>query len=473
MSATPSITPTARSQTTTQVQQRPAAKMSSTSPSIATKDGEDLPWNTRDQINSSDSRQMSNLAASTSKSSWSSWDWESALASEVTYCLVSAGTVLINKHALSSFDFPAPNTLLLFQFVLACVLLKILDVTGILNLQPIRWEVVKLWLPCNLIFVAMNVTGFYALQDIGAGMFTVLKNLSNLMTIVGDYIIFGNTYSWQVWLCLGLMVMSALLGGWTDLTFSMNGYAWQLVNCCFTAAYSLYLGGVIKRLSKERHDKQQLSEMSMVYYNNLLSVPPLALLSLSSGEYWRLLDYHHIFNLEFQVVAVVGGLFGFCVSFASIWCMSRTSPTIYSLTGSLNKVIVALVGMWFFREGTNMLNLLSIATGLAAGFLFVFARSTSKQQQSHLAQHGSGDEGKAGDEEAGGKVTPVWPDLRDRESVRLNGVPMGTAVAGSQAALLESPSQEHVTTGLDALGADANGWCIYSEAAGTSHMAHH
>ena len=29
---------------------------------------------------------------------------------------------------------------------------------------------------------------------------------------------------------------------------------------------------------------------------------------------------------------------GFMVSFASIWCMSRTSPTIYSLTGSLNKV---------------------------------------------------------------------------------------------------------------------------------------
>jgi hypothetical protein len=31
-----------------------------------------------------------------------------------------------------------------------------------------------------------------------AGMFTVLKNLSNLMTIAGDYAFFGYTYSWQV-----------------------------------------------------------------------------------------------------------------------------------------------------------------------------------------------------------------------------------------------------------------------------------
>ncbi len=29
-------------------------------------------------------------------------------------------------------------------------------------------------------------------------MFTVLKNLSNLMTIAGDYIFFGYTYNWQV-----------------------------------------------------------------------------------------------------------------------------------------------------------------------------------------------------------------------------------------------------------------------------------
>lgn len=41
----------------------------------------------------------------------------------------------------------------------------------------------------------------------------------------------------QVWACLLLMIISALLGGWTDLEFSLKGYAWQLINCCFTAAY--------------------------------------------------------------------------------------------------------------------------------------------------------------------------------------------------------------------------------------------
>jgi len=35
--------------------------------------------------------------------------------SEILYCLVSAGTTLFNKHALSTFAFPAPNFLLFFQ----------------------------------------------------------------------------------------------------------------------------------------------------------------------------------------------------------------------------------------------------------------------------------------------------------------------------------------------------------------------
>eukprot|EP00798_Chlamydomonas_sp_ICE-L_P000362 gene362-1752_t len=328
----------------------------------------------------------------------------SAAMAEAMYCFISAGTILFNKHALSTFQFPAPNSLLLFQFVVAVLLLKGLQAVGAIHLEPLRWDMVRIWFPANLIFVAMNITGFFALQHVGAGMFTVLKNMSNLMTIIGDWVIFGNTYSWQVWGCLGLMIASAMMGGLTDLHFSLEGfawqmvncvftaayslylrksikrlYAWQMVNCVFTAAYSLYLCNVIKRVSALPHQqfnsKRHLGELSMVYYNNILSVPPLAIMALASGDIYRLRGYQGFYNFEFQMVAVLGACMGFLLSFASIWCMARTSPTIYSLTGSLNKVIVAVIGMWFFKEKATLVNLASIAMGLCAGFLFVFAKS--------------------------------------------------------------------------------------------------
>jgi len=46
-------------------------------------------------------------------------------------------------------------------------------------------------------FVSMIVTSFLSLQRIGIGAFTLLKNLSNFITIVGDYYFFGKTYAGQ------------------------------------------------------------------------------------------------------------------------------------------------------------------------------------------------------------------------------------------------------------------------------------
>lgn len=246
------------------------------------------------------------------------------------------------------------------------------------------------------------------------------------------------------------MILSAALGGWSDLSFSPSGYAWQLVNCVFTAAYSLHLSSVVRAVSSSpapssasstasQHDgpyshalahsgvgasgiggasgsvssspavgaaahrhvagllsgeshphthahtltlghshhgpRRRLSELSMVYYNNVLSVPLLMALSILFGEPARLRNYRSLGNPEFNLVVLMGALLGFGVSFASIWCMSRTSATIYSLTGSMNKVVVAVVGMWYFAEPASPTNLLSIGMGLVAGFLFVFAKS--------------------------------------------------------------------------------------------------
>lgn len=55
--------------------------------------------------------------------------------------------------------------------------------------------------------------------------------------------------------------------------------------------------------------------------------------------------------------------------------MSRSTATLYSLTGGMNKVVVAVAGILLFHESSNWRNLLSIAIGLAAGLVFVFAKT--------------------------------------------------------------------------------------------------
>ena len=71
-------------------------------------------------------------------------------------------------------------------------------------------------------------------------------------------------YGAGVWASLALMCASALCGSITDLAFDLEGYLWQLVNCLFTASYSLYLRGVMDKVVAVTINKTRLDEFSMV-----------------------------------------------------------------------------------------------------------------------------------------------------------------------------------------------------------------
>ena len=57
------------------------------------------------------------------------------------------------------------------------------------------FKIAQLWIPVNVIFVGMIWTSFFALKNLGVPMATVLKNLTNLFTIGGDYLLYGKVLS--------------------------------------------------------------------------------------------------------------------------------------------------------------------------------------------------------------------------------------------------------------------------------------
>ena len=217
-------------------------------------------------------------------------------------------------------------------------------------------------------------SSFFALKNLGVPMSTVLKNLTNLFVITGDYFFYNKTYGSAVWLTLGLMMASAVCGAATDLAFNLYGYLWQLVNCVFTASYSLYLRGVMDRLVSLTINKTRLDEFSMVYYNNLLSLPLLLFIIWQAGEFDMLPNEPALQNSYFLAAAIASSLLAFCISFASLWFLSSTTATTYSLVGSLNKIPVAILGLVLFNVPWSPQNLLSILVGLGAGVIFVRAK---------------------------------------------------------------------------------------------------
>ncbi|KAL8236711.1 hypothetical protein R6Q59_017792 [Mikania micrantha] len=278
------------------------------------------------------------------------------------YCLSSCSMILLNKVVLSSYAFNAGISLMFYQNLICSIIVIVLGLCGAVSLEKLNWKLVKVWIPVNLIFVGMLVSGMYSLKYINVAMVTILKNMTNILTAVGELYIFQKKQSQQVWTAMFLMIISAVTGGVTDLSFDATGYTWQLVNCILTASYSLTLRRIMDA-ARSVTKSGSLNEVSMVLLNNLISLPFGALLVIIFDEWTYVMNVDVVKIPMFWVVATVSGLLGLAISFSSMWFLNQTGPTTYSLVGSLNKIPISIAGLLLFNVPLSLPNLFSILFG--------------------------------------------------------------------------------------------------------------
>ncbi|KAG0483503.1 hypothetical protein HPP92_011587 [Vanilla planifolia] len=174
------------------------------------------------------------------------------------------------------------------------------------------------------------------------------------------------------------MIISAASGGATDLSFHLEGYSWQILNCFLTASYSLTLRRIMD-IAEQATKSGTLNEFSMVLLNNLLSLPLGLLLIFVFGEVDYICKTPLLKMPTFWLVITVSGFLGLFISFTSIWFLHKTSATTYSLIGSLNKIPLSIAGIVLFNVPTSMPNSLSILFGLLAGILFAKAKMSGSK----------------------------------------------------------------------------------------------
>ncbi|KAM1381656.1 hypothetical protein PS2_033795 [Malus domestica] len=296
-----------------------------------------------------------------------------ALLSGLAYCLSSCSMILVNKFVLSSYNFDAGISLMLYQNLVSVIIVSVLTFTGIISTEPLTWRLVKVWLPVNVIFVGMLITSMFSLKYINVAMVTVLKNVTNVITAVGEMYLFQKHHDSRVWAALFLMIISAISGGVTDLSFQAVGYAWQFLNCILTASYSLTLRRVMDT-AKLVTKSGKLNEFSMVLLNNTLSLPLGILLIFVFNEVDYLFTTPLLRSPTFWLVMTLSGFLGLAISFTSMWFLHQTGATTYSLVGSLNKIPLSVAGVLLFKVPTSLENSASIFFGLVAGVFFARAK---------------------------------------------------------------------------------------------------
>ncbi|CAI8598876.1 unnamed protein product [Vicia faba] len=302
-----------------------------------------------------------------------------ALLSGLAYCLSSCGMILVNKIVLSSYDFNAGISLMVYQNLISVIIVSVLSLLGLISTEPLTWRLIRVWFPVNAIFVGMLITSMFSLKYINVAMVTVLKNVTNVITAVGEMYLFKKQHEGRVWAALFLMIISAITGGITDLSFNATGYMWQTLNCFLTASYSLTLRRVMDT-AKQYTKSGNLNEFSMVLLNNTLSLPLGIFLILVFSEVDYLLSTPLLRLPSFWLVVTFSGILGLAISFTSMWFLHQTGATTYSLVGSLNKIPLSIAGIFLFKVPTSLENSASILFGLLAGVLFARAKIRERSQ---------------------------------------------------------------------------------------------
>ncbi|KAB1210568.1 GDP-mannose transporter GONST1 [Morella rubra] len=289
-----------------------------------------------------------------------------ALLSGLAYCISSCSMILINKFVLSSYNFNAGISLMVYQNLISVIIVSTLSFLGVISTEPLTWRLVKVWLPVNVIFVGMLITSMFSLKYINVAMVTVLKNVTNVITAVGEMYLFSKHHDSRVWAALFLMIISAITGGITDISFHAVGYTWQIINCFLTASYSLTLRRVMDT-AKQVTKSGNLNEFSMVLLNNTLSLPLGILLILVFNEVDYLSGTPLLRLPTFWCVMTLSGVLGLAISFTSMWFLHQTGATTYSLVGSLNKIPLSVAGIFLFHVPTSLENSASIFFGPRCG----------------------------------------------------------------------------------------------------------
>lgn len=227
----------------------------------------------------------------------------------------------------------------------------------------------------------MIYTGSKTLQYLTVAMFTVFKNLTIIIVALGEERLFSSKITRLMWVSFVLMVMGSILGGFNDLTFNARGYFWMALNSASNAAYLLYMKSTIKSIG--------FGDFDSVFYNNVLSLPILLVLSFIFED-WPMFLRQCLFengiwdNFKLTVGIILSGFAGFFISFTTAWCLRVAPSTTYSMVGALNKLPVALSGLIFFpeeRKAVNLGYLGSIVIAFCAGLVYSYSQVLKKSSE--------------------------------------------------------------------------------------------
>lgn len=296
------------------------------------------------------------------------------LLAALLYGTASFIIVLVNKNLLTGHRFPSFQFVGIGQMVATIILLFIGKRLDIITYPDFSQAVVtKVW-PLPLIYVANLVFGLGSTKTLSVPMLTVLRRFSIVMTMIGEKLVLGKVSSSSIQLTVFVMIAGALVAASDDMSFSVVGYSFVILNDFFTAANAV--------LIKQKLAFKDLGKYGLLYYNALLMLLPAILLAWYTGEIRKALEFEGWSNPLFCFQFLLSCVLGFVLLYGIVWCTAVNSALTTTVIGCLKNILVTYIGMFVGGDYKfSYLNFAGLNISIIGSLVYSYIAFTVKEQK--------------------------------------------------------------------------------------------
>ncbi|CAK9154443.1 unnamed protein product [Ilex paraguariensis] len=284
----------------------------------------------------------------------------------VGYALCSSLLAVINKFAITKFNYPGLLTAL--QYLTSALGVWVLGKVGCLHHDPFTFETAKKFLPAAFVFYLAIFTNTNLLRHANVDTFIVFRSLTPLLVAIADTAFRKQPCPSKFTFSSLLIILGGAVGYVaTDSGFTLTAYSWAFAYLVTITTEMVYIKHMVTNLG--------LNTWGFVYYNNLLSLMMAPVFWIITGEYVDVFSAvgsssGNLFNVVAFMAVSLSCVFGLLISFFGFAARKAISATAFTVTGVVNKFLTVAINVLIWDKHASPFGLVCLLLTIAGGVLY-------------------------------------------------------------------------------------------------------
>lgn len=284
----------------------------------------------------------------------------------VGYALCSSLLAVINKFAITKFNYPGLLTAL--QYLTSALGVWVLGKLGLLHHDQFTFETAKKFLPAAAVFYLAIFTNTNLLRHANVDTFIVFRSLTPLLVALADTAFRKQPVPSKLTFVSLLIILGGAVGYVaTDSAFTLTAYSWAFAYLVTITTEMVYIKHMVTNLG--------LNTWGFVLYNNLLSLMIAPVFWILTGEYAEVFsalgaNSGNWFEPAPFFAVSLSCVFGLAISFFGFAARKAISATAFTVTGVVNKFLTVAINVMIWDKHASPFGLLCLLFTLAGGVLY-------------------------------------------------------------------------------------------------------